>query len=136
MSQHVTREPIDVGRLVTSVADPTRGAAVVFLGTVRRSEADGPVVSIAYSAYEEMLAEEFARIVGEVAARWPGVACEAQHRLGDVPTGEPSIGVAVAGPHRAEAFDACRYVIEEAKRRLPVWKRERFEDGSSRWREE
>jgi len=63
------------------------------------------------------------------------VACEARHRLGDVPTGEPSIGVAVAAPHRAEAFDACRYVIEEAKQRLPVWKRERFDDGSTQWRE-
>ena len=95
MSPHVTREPIDVGRLVAGVADPTRGATVVFLGTVRRSEADGPVVSIEYSAYEEMLASEFARIVHEVATRWPGVVCEAQHRLGEVPTGEPSIGIRV-----------------------------------------
>jgi len=60
----------------------------------------------------------------------------AKHRLGEVPRGEPSIAVVAAAGHRAEAFEACRWVIDEAKRRLPIWKKERFDDGSERWREE
>jgi molybdopterin synthase catalytic subunit len=136
VSVYVTREPIDIGALVANVSDVGRGAAVAFLGSVRRSREDGPVVAIGYTAYEEMLEAEFGRIVAEARARWPGVEVAAQHRLGDVPLGTASIAAVAAAPHRAEAFEAARYVVEEAKRRLPVWKRERFEDGTARWREE
>ena len=107
----------------------------MFLGSVRRSKEDGPVEAIEYSAYEEMAEVEFDRIVAEVRDRWPDIECRAQHRVGEVPVGEPSIAVVAAAPHRIEAFDACRYMVEEAKRRLPIWKRERFEDGTTRWRE-
>jgi molybdopterin synthase catalytic subunit len=130
-----THDPIDPVALVAEIAAPNCGGTVLFLGTVRRSDEDGPVTEIEYSAYEEMLTEEFRRIVGEAAARWPGVRCAAQHRLGAIPLGEPSIAVAAAAPHRAEAFAVARFVIDEAKRRLPVWKKERFVDGSTRWRE-
>jgi molybdopterin synthase catalytic subunit len=94
------------------------------------------VTAIDYSGYEEMLAEELGRIIEEARQRWPEARVAAQHRLGRVPRGEPSIAVVVAAPHRDEAFAACRQVIEEAKRRLPVWKKELFEDGAARWREE
>jgi molybdopterin synthase catalytic subunit len=108
---------------------------VLFVGSVRRSAEDGPVVSIEYSAYEEMTAAEFDRILQEAAVRWPDTRIAAQHRLGVIPVGEPSIAIAAAAPHRDEAFAACRFVIEEAKQRLPIWKKERFEDGSVKWRE-
>lgn len=133
---YLTREPIDVAALVASLADPGLGGTVVFLGSVRRGPDDGPVEGIEYSAYEAMAGAEFDRIVAEAATRWPAARFAARHRVGWVPTGEPSIAVAAAAPHRAEAFAACRFVIEEAKRRVPVWKKERLDDGSARWREE
>ena len=133
--RYCTREPIDVGRLMAAVADGERGGTVAFVGSVRGTTDDGPVTAIDYSGYEEMLAEELGRIIEEARERWPDAEFTAQHRLGRVPLGEPSIAVVAAAPHRDEAFAACRQVIEEAKRRLPVWKKELFEDGAARWRE-
>lgn len=132
----LTGEPIDIQRLVAVVAGADRGGTVLFLGSVRRGPEDGPVTAIDYSAYQEMVSAEFARIIGEAEARWPGVRVTAQHRIGHVPVGEPSIAAVAAAPHRVAAFDACRYVVEEAKRRLPVWKKELYDDGSRRWRED
>jgi molybdopterin synthase catalytic subunit len=133
---YCTHEPIDVGRLMAAVADGARGGTVAFVGSVRGGPEDGPVTAIDYSGYEEMLAEELGRIIEEARERWPQARVAAQHRLGRVPLGEPSIAVVVAAPHREEAFAACRQVIEEAKRRLPVWKKELFGNGATRWREE
>lgn len=132
----VTDQPIDVTRLVAAVSQPELGGTVLFVGSVRRGPDDGPVRAIDYSAFDEMVGAEFRRIFGEAGVRWPQARFAARHRVGRVPLGEPSIAVAAAAPHRAEAFAACRYVIEEAKRRLPVWKKEHFEDGSARWRED
>lgn len=132
---HVVRGPLGLDHLISQVAGPERGATASFLGTVRAGPDDGPVVRIEYSAYETMLEEEFGRITGEAVRRWPGIAVAAQHRLGDVPLGEASIAIAVAAPHRAAALDACRFVIEACKERLPVWKREVLADGSAAWRD-
>ena len=133
---YLTRDPIDVGCLLEVVTDDGRGGTVVFLGSVRRGAEDGPVAAIDYDAYEEMASAEFERIVTAALQRWPEAGFAAQHRLGEVPPGEPSIAVVAAAGHRAEAFEACRWVIDEAKRRLPIWKKERFDDGSEHWREE
>jgi molybdopterin synthase catalytic subunit len=133
--RYATHDPLSADALVAEVAGPERGATSLFLGTVRRGPDDGPVVRIEYSAYEPMLEAEFARIVEEAEARWPGTRVAACHRLGPVALGAVSIGVAAGAPHRAEALAACRYVIEEAKARLPVWKREIFEDGGAAWRD-
>lgn len=108
----------------------------MFLGTVRRGLDDGPVAWIEYEAYAEMLEEEFSRILAEARGRAPSTAVAGVHRVGTVPVGEASMGVAVAAPHRAEAFALCQWVVEEAKRRLPVWKREILDDGAASWREE
>lgn len=131
---HLTREPIDTAALLAEVGDPELGGTVLFLGSVRRGDDDGPVTAIEYSAYEAMAEAEIDRIVSEAVARWPGVRLGVRHRLGTVATGEASVAVAAAMPHRAEAFEAARHMIEELKRRLPVWKREQFEDGARRWR--
>ncbi len=130
-----TRRPIDLPRLMECVAAESVGGTAVFVGTVRRGAEDGPVAGIEYSAYEEMLDAEFGLIVEEAASRWPQGRFAAQHRLGRVPAGEASIAVVAATPHRAEAMEACRYIIEEAKKRLPVWKKEIFDDGATEWRE-
>ena len=130
----LTRAPIDVAGLLASIADPGLGGTAVFLGSVRKGAEDGPVTAIEYSAYEEMAEGELARIVQEANQRWQVCRIEVRHRLGLIPAGEASIAVVAAAPHRAEAFDACRYVIEEVKRRLPIWKKEIGEDGSAVWR--
>lgn len=132
---HFTREAIDVNEMVASVSDPSLGGTAMFLGCVRRGPEDGPVASIDYSAYEEMLEAEFAKIVKETETQWPGSKLAAMHRIGRVHAGEPSIAVVAAAPHRAEAFAACRHAIEQAKKRLPVWKKEILDDGSTNWRE-
>ena len=131
---YLVRDRIDAAALLASVSAPVLGGTVLFSGTVRAGPDDGPVVAIEYSAYDEMAESEFERIVAEVHDRWPGVALAMRHRLGTVPIGEASIVIAVAAPHRAEAFDVCRYLIDEAKARIPIWKREFFEDGQARWR--
>jgi molybdopterin synthase catalytic subunit len=131
----VTEARIDVNALLADVADSGLGGTVMFLGSVRQSAEDGPVAEIEYSAYEEMVEAEFGRIVDEAHTRWPDARIAAVHRIGRVPAGEPSIAVVAGAPHRVEAFEACRHVIEEAKKRLPVWKKEIFENGAEAWRE-
>ena len=132
---HITRQAIDVTALVAQVSDPSLGGTAVFLGSVRRGGNDGAIRVIDYSAYEEMLDAEFGKIAEETEARWPGIRIAVVHRVGQVRAGEPSIAVAAAAPHRAEAFAACRHATEEAKKRLPVWKKEIFDDGTELWRE-
>jgi len=127
---HLTRDPLDVTDLLAQVQGAERGGTCVFLGTVRN---DGGVTAIDYSAYEAMAFEEIARVLAEAHERWPGSRVMLQHRLGVIPVGEPSIAIAAAAPHRDEAFAACRYVIEEVKKRLPIWKKELRGDGSEKW---
>jgi len=130
---YLTDHAIDVASLTAEVGDPGRGAVLVFLGTVRRSVEDGDVLGIEYSAYPEMAEAEFGRIVTEAAERWPMARVALRHRTGYVPAGEASLAVAVAAPHRAEAYAASRHLMEEIKRRVPVWKKERFGTGAARW---
>jgi molybdopterin synthase catalytic subunit len=108
----------------------------VFLGTVRNGpgEPGEPgVTAIEYSAYEAMVEAEFGRLLDDAHGRWPAARLAVRHRLGRIPAGEASIAIVVAAPHRAAAFEACRFVIEEVKRRIPVWKKELRTDGSAIW---
>jgi len=133
----LTHNPIELAPLLAEVSSPERGGTCVFLGTVRPDRPAGtlgPAVrGIDYSCYEAMAEAEWARILDEAHARWPEARAVARHRLGPVGLGEASIAIAVAAPHRAEAFAACRYAIEAVKERLPVWKREECSDGSVHW---
>ena len=88
---------------------------------------------IEYSAYDAMAEAELERIVTEAQQQWPGVRVALRHRVGRVPVGEASIAIVAAAPHRAEAFAACRHVIEAVKQRLPVWKKEYHVDGTAAW---
>ena len=128
----LTRDPVSLEHLLAEVTTPACGGTCAFLGTVRSGPGDRGVTGIEYSGYEQMVEAEFARILAEVRQRWPAVRPQVQHRLGLVPLGEASIGIAAAAPHRAEAFEACRYIIEAVKQRVPIWKRER-EDGTAVW---
>jgi molybdopterin synthase catalytic subunit len=130
---YFTRSPIAVQQLLAEVSSPERGGTCAFLGTVRDAPDDGGVTGIEYSAYEQMAVAEFDRIVADAAAKWPHARFAVQHRLGLVPTEEASIAIVAAAPHRAEAFEACRFVIEQVKQRLPVWKKELHADGTALW---
>ena len=133
MSPWLTDRPIDVGGLLAEVASADAGGTVVFLGTVRRSAEDGDVAALEYSAYDEMAEAEFGRIVAEALARWPQARVALRHRLGSVALGEASVAIATAAPHRAEAYAVSRFLIEETKRRAPIWKKARFASGRSQW---
>lgn len=130
---YLTRSPIMVDALLAQVQGPELGGTCVFLGTVRNGPEEGGVTEIEYTAHPEMADAEIERMLGEARARWPAARIALRHRIGRVPAGEASIAIVAAAPHRAEAFTACRYVIEEVKKRLPVWKKEYRADGTAVW---
>jgi molybdopterin synthase catalytic subunit len=130
---YLTRDPISAERLLAAVASPDCGGVCLFVGSVRDGPRDRGVTAIDYSGYEEMVEAELERVTAEVRERWPDARTAVRHRLGLVRVGEASVAIAVAAPHRAEAFEACRYVIEAVKRRLPVWKKELRRDGTAVW---
>ena len=129
----LTSEPIDLPSLTREVASDDRGAVSIFLGTVRNTNEGRAVNGIDYSAYDAMAVAEMNRIVDEAIAKFPGVAIALQHRTGTLHVGDVSVAIACAHAHRAAALDANRYVIEELKRRVPIWKREHYLDGTSEW---
>jgi molybdopterin synthase catalytic subunit len=128
----LTRQPIELGPLAATVAGADRGGIASFLGVVRDHHEGRRVLHLEYSAYEPMAEAESARIVAEAESRWP-VRVALRHRLGDLRVGDVAVGIAAAGAHRGAAFDACRYVIEETKRRVPIWKKEFYADGTVVW---
>ena len=130
---YLTRSPISLDALLAEVSSPACGGTCAFLGTVRNGPDEAGVTAIEYSAYPEMVELEFARITAEVLERWPGSHVAVRHRLGTIPVGEASIAIVAAAPHRAQAFEACRYIIEAVKHRVPVWKKELRADGTEVW---
>jgi molybdopterin synthase catalytic subunit len=129
----ITDEPISADTVLRRVTAAEHGAAVVFLGIVRDHNDGRPVRGIHYDAYREMAQQLLADIVAEAAMRVQPAQIAAVHRLGELAVGDVSIAIAVATPHRAEAFEACRYVIEGVKQRLTVWKQEHYLTGESTW---
>jgi molybdopterin synthase catalytic subunit len=127
------REAIDPAALLRAVAAPAHGAVLLFLGVVRDVNDGRQVTGIEYSAYEAMAARELAAIASEAIARFGAVDVAVEHRLGDLALEEASVGIAVAHAHRGEAYDASRWIIEELKRRVPIWKREHYADGTREW---
>jgi molybdopterin synthase catalytic subunit len=127
MSVLLTRDPLDLPAL--SSASPADGALCLFVGVVRRENAGRAVSFLEYEAYEEMAQGEMERLEAEARARWPVTEVRIAHRLGRLEIGEASVAVAVASPHRAEAFAACRHVIDTLKATVPIWKKEHFEGG-------
>jgi MoaE-MoaD fusion protein len=128
--------PIDVGQVAASVAGPSRGAVVLFLGTVRDHHAGRSVGKLTYSAYRSMALDGLRRIVDDLEASAPGLRAAIVHRLGDVPVGEASVVIAVGSAHRAAAYDASRTALERLKTEVPIWKQEHYTEGPPLWREE
>jgi molybdopterin synthase catalytic subunit len=119
----VSAELLSLDSLADRVRDPRAGAVVTFQGVTREVE------RLEYEAYAEMAGERIERILDECLREHGLEAAAAEHRVGSVPLGEPSVVVAVSAAHRGEAFEACRYAIDTLKRTVPVWKKEHFEDG-------
>lgn len=111
---------------------PERGGVASFAGVVRDHHGGRGVLRLDYVAYAPMAEAECARIVSETESRWP-VSISLRHRVGSLEIGETAIVVVAASAHREAAFEACRYVVEEVKRRVPIWKREFYADGTVDW---
>ncbi len=112
---------------------PECGACVVFTGIPRSAPEDGNVKELHYEAYPEMALKEIKKVRDETIDRFGVKEVFIHHRLGVVPVGEPSFLVVVFGGHREETFKACRYAVDETKRRAPIWKKEVTADGQGRW---
>ena len=129
----LVRHPIDASALIRAVSCPSHGAVILFLGIVREVNDGREVTGIEYSAYESMASRELAAIALEAETRFAGARVAVEHRLGELALEEASVGIAVAHAHRGPAYDTSRWVIEQLKRRVPIWKREQYTDGSRDW---
>jgi molybdopterin synthase catalytic subunit len=126
---YLTDDPIDGASLARRLLRDSDGALVVFEGVVRNHSEGKPVESIFYDAYRPMAEKEIAAILDDVRRRYPDVVVDCVHRLGHLVVGETSIAIACCSPHRGEAFEACRMVIDRVKETVPIWKKERTPDG-------
>ena len=124
---------IDPAQLLAAISRTANGATVLFVGTVRDVNEGRRVTGIEYSAYRSMADRELGKIVVETGSRFDTEDIVVEHRLGVLALGDCSVAVAVAHPHRAQAFDAARYIVEELKRRVPIWKLEHYVDGTREW---
>src|SRR6202045_3230079 len=124
------REPIDIAALVRHVREPEDGAIVTFDGFVRNQSHNRPTLYLDYEAYESMALAKMGEIGFQLHEKYPIHRVAMVHRLGRLEIGETSVFIAVSAPHRAAAFDACRFAIDTLKRTVPIWKKEYFADGS------
>jgi molybdopterin synthase catalytic subunit len=129
----LTDIPIDTARGRRELLDRGAGACVSFEGWVRDVNDGLDVVRLEYEAFQELAVREGERIVAEALARFPIKQALCIHRVGALDIGEMAVWVGVSAAHRGEAFDACRYVIDEVKHRVPIWKKEYYRSGDSGW---
>jgi molybdopterin synthase catalytic subunit len=139
MSEHnllaIQDEPIDAAKTIAFVADPAAGGIDVFLGTTRSERnSDGrELLALDYEAYADMAARQLKELADTARQRWPIVKLAIVHRTGRVALAEPSVVIAVSCPHRGEAFEACRWIIDTLKKDVAIWKKEIWSDGSGTW---
>lgn len=127
----ISTEPLDPAVVDAAVSGPEHGAVVVFTGVVRNHDAGQAVSDLEYTAHPD--AERFLRACCEEVAAASGLPVAAVHRVGHLAIGDLAVVTAVAAPHRAEAFAACAELVERIKHEVPIWKRQRFDDGMSEW---
>jgi molybdopterin synthase catalytic subunit len=125
--------PIDHAAVTEQVRSHQAGAVCTFLGTVREMTAERRTVSLDYEAYPEMALKKLAELEAEARSRWPIIELALIHRVGHLDLGEVSVVVAVSCPHRHQAFEACRWLIDTLKEVVPIWKRENWADGTEEW---
>lgn len=129
----LTTDPIDHAALTEAVRRNDCGAVVTFLGTVREMTGGRVTVALDYEAYPGMAEKKMAEIERDTRGRWPVGDIVMVHRLGHLALGEVSVALAVSCPHRAQAFEACRYAIDRLKEIVPIWKKENWADGGTEW---
>src|SRR4249920_811725 len=133
MRTAIVDAPIDTAALIRDVGRSANGATLLFIGTVRDVNDGRPVTGLEYSAYRSMAERELADIAREASERFGSDDIAIEHRLGTLELGDASVAIAVAHPHRGAAYDASRYVIEQLKQRVPIWKLEHYVDGTREW---
>ncbi|MDP3940286.1 MAG: molybdenum cofactor biosynthesis protein MoaE [Deltaproteobacteria bacterium] len=126
----LSETPIDAAMVEEKVRWAGSGGVVTFLGAVRAESRGKKIRRLEYEAYGGMAEKKMREIGEEMARRWPGVRVAIAHRIGALDVGELAVAIAVAAPHRAEAFEACRYAIDRLKEVVPIWKKEIAEDGA------
>ena len=129
----LTTAPIEIPALRSALADPTCGGFASFEGWVRDHNEGAQVLRLEYEAYEALAVREGGRIIAEAVRRFGVTRAACVHRLGSLAIGDVAVWVGASSPHRDEAFLACRYVIDEVKHRLPIWKKEHYLSGDSGW---
>ena len=123
---------LSVDEVRDAIADPAAGGEVLFIGTVRDNDADRGVTALSYTAHPSAAAE-IRRVAEDIVAKYDVIAIAAVHRMGDLAVGDLAVVVGVSCAHRAEAFNACHAMIDELKASVPIWKHQRFTDGSDEW---
>jgi molybdopterin synthase catalytic subunit len=129
----LSHTPIDASSCGSALVDDGAGAFVTFEGWVRNASAGRAVTALDYEAYAPLAEKEGERIVEEALERFPIRSARCVHRVGALSLGDLAVWVGVTAEHRGAAFDACRFIIDEAKARIPIWKREHYADGSRSW---
>jgi molybdopterin synthase catalytic subunit len=129
----LTNQEIDYQQLTESVRANSAGAVVLFLGTVREMTGELQTLALDYDAYPEMALAKMEEIAAEARETWPVIEVAIEHRLGHLELGAISIAAAVSSPHRTDAFAAGRFLIDELKVRVPIWKKENWADGTTQW---
>jgi molybdopterin synthase catalytic subunit len=129
----LTQEPIDTNALLEAAQQPAAGAVVLFLGITREFTGDRQTIDLDYEAYDKMAESELEKLESTARERWPLTECLIVHRLGRVPLSEASVAIVTSAPHRSEAFAAAEWLIDTLKEKVPIWKRERWADGSTEW---
>lgn len=124
-------EPIEIDALLAEVESERAGGVVLFLGRVRNHSGGRRVTGMKYEAFAPMAMAEMEKIAADVRSRWPVEKLAMVHRVGELSVGEVSVAIVVSCAHRQQAFEACKYAIDELKRRVPIWKKEYFEEGAS-----
>jgi molybdopterin synthase catalytic subunit len=129
----ITEASIDHAAITERVRSARAGAVCTFLGTVRELTGSRRTESLTYEAYSEMALKKLAELEEEARHRWPIIELALVHRLGHLDLGEVSVVVAVSCPHRQDAFEACRWLIDTLKEVVPIWKKENWADGGAEW---
>jgi molybdopterin synthase catalytic subunit len=133
VSFKISTAPIDPEALKHALTSDACGACVTFEGWVRDHNDGAPVVALEYEAHAPIAEQEGERILREAAERFAITAARCEHRIGKLAIGDCAVWVGVSAGHRGAAFDACRYIIDETKQRVPIWKKEHYRDGQSGW---
>ncbi len=129
----IATEPLDVAQLAGSLPHPAAGAIVTFEGRVRNHNDGLTVTALEYQAYQPLAHSEGLRILREAKSRFSIIDCRCAHRIGALGVGDIAVWVGAVSAHRADAFSACRYIIDEVKKRVPIWKKEIPASGDSYW---